>query len=440
MKKALYPILALLVLVSACKKTDDKEDGGGSSAQLIPASTGWQRVCSVPYLNSVSGFPGENSMTPYDLTMVGNELALLYSDDYYITGGDHHIIRKLMLNDGTVDAKNKAVRLDYDRGADATQLHRFIPGSFTTISARFLNNDCLLYDEKGGPNAGQYFGGINVLPTVRWYSDGSILVGLNDGPHSSAAWSYQYPAIGNFKYIINEWTGDSTSNLLSSPMKLTDGNVYDLVFSKRNNTMYFSVIRNLNAPQTGTAPNYEVICRNAVPELDAAKSYAVVTSDVQGDAQTILLAEVSYSSGNPVYSRVFAFRWKKGATVLETLYSVSNIDQELGRNILALTTNTSFANEVRLTPDGSAYFLNEYYPSQGAASAYTQLVIINKNGIKEYGKIKAVDMQAIKKGQFGLHCCRYFNGAYYAVVHPMEEADYNIYAPEFRIEVVKITP
>jgi len=440
MKKTVYSILALLLLLPACKKSDNTDTGTGSSAQLIPAATGWQRVCSIPYQNAVSGFAGENAMTPYDLTMVGNELALLYSDDYKMFGVDGHTVMKLMLNNGTVNAKANAVKLNYDRGGNAVQVHRFIPGSFTTISAKFLNNECLLYDEAGGPNAGQNFGSINALPAVRWYSDGSILAGLNDGIHSSASWAYKYPAIGSFNYVVNVWNGDSTSNVLSSPMKLTDGRVYDLVFSKRNGTMYFSVIKNLNAPQAGSAPNYEMICRNAVPDLDPGKSYSIVTSDVQGDAQTILLAEVGYTGGNPSYSRLIAFRWQKGTTTLEKLYNVAIPDANLGQNILELTTNTSFANEIRLTPDGSAYFLRAYLSSQAPTADYTSLVIINKNGIKEIGKIHHAEMESIKRTQFGLHCCRYFNGAYYAIVHPMEEYEYDIHTPEFRIELVKITP
>lgn len=440
-KTLFYPTLVLLVLMSACKKNNDTDgNGGGGSAQLIPAKTGWQTVSTIPYQNAVSGFEGANSMTPYDLTLVGNELALLYSDNYKMFAVDGHTIMKVMLNNGAVDVKTKAIKLNYDRGGNAVQIHRFIPGSFTTVSVKFFNNECLLYDEAGGPNAGQNFGSINALPTIRWYNDGSVLAGLNDGVHSSASWSYKYPAIGNFNYVLNVWNGDSTANLLSAAMKLTDGRVYDMVFTRRNSTMYFSVMRNLNPPQTGTATNYEMICRNAVPDLDAGKSYAIVTNDVQGDVQTIVLAEVNYTGGNTVYSKLIAFRWQKGASTLEKLYSVSITDNDLSRKIMELTTNTSFENEIRLTPDGTAYFLREYRAPQSAATDYTALVLINKEGIKEIGKIGMAEMQSIKRGQFGLHCCRYLKGSYYAVVHPIGESDYDIHAPEFRIELVKINP
>lgn len=441
MNRIFYSFIALLVVVSACNKGNDAGPGNGTQDQLIPASTGWRTVSSVPYVNTVSGEEGKNAMTPYDLTMTGNELALLYSDDYQMSGVGRHTIMKLMLNNGTVDAKAKAVTLNYDRGANDLQVHRFIPGTFTTLSARFLNNDCLLYDEHGGPNAGQAFGSINALPTVRWYADGSVLAGLNDGPHSSTSWAYKYPATGSFSYVVNVWNGDSVSNMLSSPMKLTDGMVYDLVFGKRNGTVYFSVMKNLNPAQPGAAPNYELISRNTVPGLDAAKTYAIVTSDVQGDAQTIVLAEVDNAGGNVVYTKLHALRWKKGATTMEALYSVAITDDDMGRKIRELTTNISFPNEVRLTPDGTAYFLREYQPSQGGGgTAYTSLAIIGKDGVKEIGKINVADMHAIRRGQYAVHTCRYFNGSYYAVVHPMEEYDYDKNAPEFRIEVMKINP
>lgn len=131
-KKAFYPTLALLVLMSACKKNSDSGSGGGSAAQLIPATTGWQLVSSVPYQNTVSGLEGQNSMTPYDLTLIGNDLALLYSDNYKLFAVNGHTIMKLKLNNGAVDFRN-AIKLNYDRGGSAIQLHHFIPGSFTTI-------------------------------------------------------------------------------------------------------------------------------------------------------------------------------------------------------------------------------------------------------------------------------------------------------------------
>jgi hypothetical protein len=443
MKKFFYPFIALVVMLLSCSKEDDANTNTniGSSDQLIPASTGWERVSSVPYQNAVSGLAGANSMTPYDLSLVGDELALLYSDNYKFFAVNGHTVMKLMLNNGNVDVKTKAVKLNYDRGGNAIQIHRFIPGTFSTLSLAFQNNFGLLYDEAGGPNAGRNFGSINVLPTMRWYADGSILVGLNDGPHSSATWTYKYPATGDFKYIINEWNGDTTTNLMSSPMKLSDGNIYDMVFSKLNDVMYFSVLKNLKEPQAGSMPNYEMICRNTVASLDPNNSYQIITTDVQGDTKTILIGQNSFASnGSPWYSKLIALRWKKGTTTLEELYTFDNSDIDLGSKILGLSSNSQFPNEIRLTPDGSTYFLREYHASQVNNADYTALAIINKNGIKEIGKIKETEMEAIKRKQFGLHCCRYFNGSYYAVVHPMEEYDYSINAPEFRIEVVKITP
>ncbi len=434
MRKTLYAALALIILATACKKEEKGDDP--SSAQLIPASTGWQRVSTIPYQKIVSGLPGNYAMTPYDLTSVGNELALLYSDDYKLFAVDGHIIMKLMLNDGPVDAAAKAVRLNYGRYNNAHPVYRFVPGSFTTISSQFLNNGCYIFDETMGMIASQELGSINALPTVRWYPDGNILASMKDGPYSSASWIYKYPAIGNFKYVVNEWTGDSTRNVASSSMKLNDDKVYDLVFSSRNNTMYFSVISNLHAPQTGSA-NYEIICRNTVPDLDGSKQYSVVSSDVQGDAQTIVLGEWVYD-GNPRIVKLTAFRWQKGATTLEKLYSIADVSEEMSQSIVTLTTNSSFPNEVRFMPNGSIYFLREYVTSQGTG-AYTALVIIGKDGIKESGKIEHVAMEKIKRVQFQLHCCRYLNGAFYAIVHPAEEYDYDVNAPEFRIEVVKLT-
>lgn len=125
---------------------------------------------------------------------------------------------------------------------------------------------------------------------------------------------------------------------------------------------------------------------------------------------------------------------------MQTLYNVPVTDPAVSYAVMELSTNTSFVNEVRLTPDGSAYFMRRYQPSQGSATSFTALTVINGSGIKDLGKVTATEMQTARKGQFDLYCCRYFNGAYYALVYPVEETVYDRYSSAFRMELVKLTP
>lgn len=438
--KALYVILVITTFLQSCIKHNDSTPGntGTKSSTLLPASTGWQTVSTIPFMQPAAGLPGSYAITPYDITYNNGQLALLYSEDYKLSGVDGHNIFKLKLTNGRVDAKNTAVQLNYGRFQNAKPVYHFIPGSFTTVSAQFDNNDCYIFDGVTGIIGSANFGNAQPIYTMHYYEDSSILMGLIDSKTISAAWHYTYPQIRNFTYVTNEWSSDTTFWLHSTAFKLSDKKLYDLVLSTKGNRMYFSVIRNKQPIPVSGKPNFDIICRNIVPGLDAAKQYVLLATDIHDDMETVLLGEM-VDDGNSYLTKLHCFRWKKGSSTLEKLYSDISINREISDAMLFSGVNTSQANEIRFLPDGTAYVLWQNLSAQGLTGPTTALYTINSAGVKEHGRIDNKIIGDQMNGQFLLRCCRYFNGAFYAVISPASEYYFDHTKPEFRAELVKLT-
>lgn len=427
MKKHLFLVLtvAMLAAVSCKKGSKNINNNDADNEPLIAASTGWQRVSTIPYMNSRSGLPGSHAMTPYDVTTADGEIALLYSEDFKLQGLDGHNFFKLKVPSGTANPKANAEQLSYSRAGTAAPVYRFVPESFTTMSAQFKPDELSIYDGKRGLIAAAGYG-VNPMYSARWLKDGTVLMGICDSRKITARWSYLYPQVKNFDYVTNEWPSDSTQYWHSSPMKLNDGQFYDLVLSTVNNRMYFSIIKN-NAPlPSGGKANFDIICRNRVPELNASATYTILSSDVADDSHTILLGESSPTDYMTI-NKVYGLRWKKGTTVLERLYEV-NIDKSTSQTLLELGRSVSQPNEIRFTPEGAAYFISGITPKGQA------LFIIGAGGLKQYGKTSDATLYE----EYKISACRYLKGAFYAVVHPYQEFKYDYSSAKFRMELVKL--
>lgn len=455
MKSKLIKLMALLLLAAGCSSadTDSNNGNGGQGSALLKTSTGWTRTATIPFSASVTGFEGSHAITPYDLTTVGNELALVYSEDYKLTGMQGHKVFKVKFapNAGTVTG---AVPLQRG-GYGFCHSTRFIPECFTTISMKIDNVGgtyvCGVYDDElgliGGNNLGYQF----PIAPVNWYPDGGLTLSQkwsSANGNISDALSYKYPDTGNFTITENQWSLDTTRWIQTSALRLSGGEINQFIVSYQGSKLYFSIIKDdpSYVPTNGVQHNFFMQVRQEMTGLDATKFISgntIIASNVVNDKYTVLLGEVT-NGGNPVITKVHCYQWQKGATQFTKLYGGVTVPEDVGTNLMFKTIIGSRPEigkgaPVKFTPDGTAYMLYNYSPSNYVQNdEYTALATINATGAKVSGKYNAAEYDSYD--QIGLGVCHYYNGAYYAVVFQRSEDVYSINDSEFRMEIVKIQP
>lgn len=449
MKKITYLLVALLLFAGACKKSKDAAKNDSGAAWLINPSTGWEKVGVIPYKGMVLGFEGSHAITPYDLAVVDNQLALLYSEDYKMTGVQGTICYKVKFTPGA--AMGESVPLQRG-GYSFCYSSRFIPGSFTPVYMKMEGSvyTCSVYSDEEGPIAGSNTD--YVTPAIRpinWYPDGGLTMTTPGGNKQAYVLSYTFPNTGNFKVAENVWRLDSTDWRSFDALRLSDGTTHQFLISTKGAKVYFSILE--NDPDfistTGMDPSFFMLTRQEIPGLDAANFTSgnmMLASYVANDQYTVLIGESA--PGSVGFKKVHCYQWQKGSAQFTRLYGDITVPEDVGRNLMSRATIGTRPVEgadatVKFTPDGTAYMLYNYSPSNYVQNdRYTALAIINAGGTKIAGKYAAADYPDGQYEQFGLGVCQYFNGAYYAVVYQKREDLYSIKDPEFRMEIVKLTP
>jgi hypothetical protein len=432
----------IAVSLSSCKKNDDKNDPTNNTL-LIPASTGWTKVGTVPYSNTIAGLPGGNAMTPYDLAVVDNQLALLYSEDYKLPGVQGHKTFKVKFAPGSsIPASTPLQR----GGWSFCYSSRFIPETFTPVYSKldYINSstyNVLIYRDEDGPIAGNGFGIVSpALSPINWYSDGGLTMSLRSENIADAV-SYTFPNTGNFNIVSNEWNQDSTRWNSSDALRLSGGETNQFIISQKDSKVYFSLIKNTG---TGNYPkaNFAMLARQEITELNGAAfgGNSIIASNVVNDKYTVLVGEVSGTA----ITKVHCYQWQKGSSQFTKLYGNITVPEAVGKQLMSRGTTgvrpIEGANAVvKFTPDGTAYMIYHTYQNNSTEPAkYTALATMNAEGLKILGKYTATDNTYYE--QLGLDVCQYYNGAYYAVIFQRREDLYSISDPKFRMEIVKLTP
>lgn len=449
MKKSIYLAIVALLFASACKKNgvdDGNDNNTAGSSPLISSSTGWIKTNTIPYSKTTSGFVGENAMTPYDLAVVDNQLALMYSEDYKLSGMQGNKMFKVKFAPGaTVPAS-----LPLQRGGwNFSYISRFIPGSFTPLYMKLqnVNNvyEALVYTDDTGPIAGNSMGyySVQIWP-INWYADGGLTMSVTDsGPANgnfAYTFCYTYPNTGNFDVKDNQWSLDDTRWVSCDAIRFSGGEISQLIISKKSSKVYFSIIKHDDA--ASYQHNFSTAIRQEMTELDGAEfgGNSVIASTVVNDKYTVLVGEV----GSVGITKVHCYQWQKGSTQFTKLYGNISVPEDVGSRLLSRATigvrPIEGANAtVKFTPDGTAYMLYGYVPTNTSEpNKYTALATFNASGLKIIGKYSSTNNPDYE--QFGLATCQYFNGAYYAVVYQKREDAYSINNPKFRMEIVKINP
>ncbi|MCK7559998.1 hypothetical protein MKQ70_35780 [Chitinophaga sedimenti] len=451
MKRITYALFSLLVVATgACTKTKDADKKGeGASGPLISASSGWKKVGAIPFIGAVTGFEGSQAITPYDLSVVDNQLALLYSEDYKLTAVQGTKPYKVRFTPGSAIPASTPLQRG---GYSFCYSSRFIPGSFNTVYMKLEGSSysCFIYTDDAGPIAGSNTGWITpAIRPINWYPDGGLTMTVAGGNKQAYVISYKFPNTGNFAVAENVWRLDPATWRAYDGLRLSDGTTNQFLVSVEGSKVYFSILKNNPdfVSTTGMDPSFFTVMKQEMPGLDAANftsANMIIASTVVNDKYTVLVGE--NAPGNYLgFNKVHCYQWQKGATQFTKLYGNIALPEDVGRNFMSRDAIGTRPLEgsgaaVKFTPDGTAYMLYDYSPSNYVQNdKYTALAIINAGGVKITGKYSASDPGGLYD-QIGLAVCQYFDGAYYAVVYQKREIVFTIKDPRFRLEIVKLVP
>ncbi|WP_316833037.1 hypothetical protein [Pedobacter aquatilis] len=442
--------LLLLLLISACKKgAFETEAEKNQSGPLINESSGWKKVGTIPFIGAESALPGSRAITPYDLSVTGNQLALLYSEDYKLYAVQGNKTYKVKFTPGEAIPAPTGLQ----RGGYAfCYSSRFIPGSYTPVYMKMegSNYTVTIYQDDSGAIAGNNTD--YTTPAVRpinWYGDGGLTMTVGCSGKQAYVLSYAFPAVGNFKVEENVWRLDPTIWRGYDAMRFANGEVNQFLLSVEGSKVYFSILKNNPAfiSKTGNEPSFDIITRTEMPGLNAANFTSgnmIIASSLSGDKYTVLIAE--NAPGNYLsFNKVHCYQWQKGSSQFTKLYGDIAIPEDIGRNLMSKAAIGTRPVEgsgaaVKFTPDGTAYMLYSYSPSNFVQpDKYSALAIMNANGAKSVGKYATADYPNGQYEQLDLGTCQYFNGAYYAVVYQKRENLFNATDARFRLEIVKLT-
>ncbi len=458
MRTKIHSIVIVALLAMSCSKDEGGDNGGGgTSGSLLGSAAGWEKVGTIPFSAGILGFEGSHAMTPYDLASVGNELALIYSEDYKMTGvqGNNMFKVKFAPGAGNITGATPLVRGGY---AFCTST-RFIPGSFNPVYLKIDNNNssntyiCSVGTEDGGFIAGNNLGYSAPIAPINWYPDGGLTMSLKwtaANGNISDALSYTYPNSGNFEVTEDQWSLDPTHWIQTSALRLSGGEINQFIMSYDGSKVFFSIIKNdpSYVPTTGVQHNFFMLARQEMPGLDpsALGGNSIIATNVVNDKYTILIGEAGNGSGvYPVIKKVHCYQWQKGSKAFTKLYGDVAVPEDVGanlmfRNMVGERPVIGLGAPVKFTPDNTAYMLYNYSPESGQNAGYTALATINGTGTKVLGKYAAADHPDGSYDQVGLGVCEYHNGAYYAVVFQRRESLYEFDDPKFRMEIVKLVP
>ncbi len=441
MKHLLLPIAAVLFLAS-CKKTDDSSgnNSNGNSDPLVPENTGWVRVATIKYGGKyVDAGIVPNSMTAYDIAVNNGALQVLYSEDkfengdlfsfYYkasapAAGGSDPVVTEIK------EFPRVAVHVD-----EESYRPQFRPGTYNLETFQFIHSynslgyTLNLYDEAANKLTGKA-GLTQVSQTARMQPNGDILMG---GVYSSAALEMLYYNRAANTWILNlQSNADTEYNIAYTPF-MVDGDPAPLAFRLYSKQMksYLSVaefVQNSQYPE----PPYSTRLREEHPEyaptmMDGFKPVFSGTSSLvayvtEGASLTAVLVNKNTASGAYTLS---AYKWTKGATAFQKLYSSVSVSAELGAKLEGGVAG-------KCTPDGTVYVLIDANSPTNNSRAY-HLSLTNAGGEKTYGNVYSTSTRY----NAVVSTLHYINGAYYAAVTPMfTGTDYE----GQHMDIVKLTP
>lgn len=443
MKKILF-ILAVLATFSSCKKESKEESSNQNQSEnwLLDPSTGWQHVMSIE---------NDKSLCVYDMTLIGQEIGVLYGTLVY-TDGPKSEFYKTKFKENDVRAAD-AVKLGFSTIGKTIYHSQFIPNTFIPVFTNFEGTGSIgIVDENNTRIGGLVTDRTQASETINYYytKTGDFLAGVVLGAHipfSSQYWSGKYPGTGLMPLIQTDKDRGAFKSKIIIPLKLSDGKPYTFTIGEEGAKLKYQVLQLLPEKQR-IDPNYEIIDQAefaglSASSLDAISPYrSLVTYSFEDDVLTIVLADYKTINGVNQINKLHCYRWNKRTNNLIILWESSEVDlllaKAIEKDVKVNGISPSPYLENRLTADGTFYtlFTKELYTAPDAELEYAVLFTVNVSGIKKLNQSDYIYKNYKKSVR--ISTCRYMNGAYYALVYPLSTEYIKANTPKYHIEVVKL--
>jgi hypothetical protein len=409
-----------VVLTTSCKKDSDSLDPAVNGAPLISASTGWEKVGAVKYSYTTVGFANLNSMQPDELQMLGSDIAVLYSENYQLSGVQGRQYFKARCTPGNSDTAT-TVKLSFGSGTNISGgglfVNRLIPEKYEAVSLKYQGSPyatlSVFYEANAGSTAaGSHFiHHDNYKPHV--YSNGDVLAGTLN--YSSIPEIDFFDRANRGWTFFNSTTHDTAQPADFTPLRLTDGGLAGLFIYYKGSKVYLAIADG-DLAATGNPLFYRSRFLMEKTELSADFTMGIAPRIVAflQEGNTITIVVGSYDAGKDYPSMLHAYKWTEGNSSFTTLYTGTQLTEA---NWLKLKA------KAQCTPSGTVYAWN-------ADGVTAQLTTADASGIHtlgETGNTENIQIGAVRWG----------GDAFYGVAYPGSDrfdTDHNLHMDIIRLK------
>lgn len=440
MKKLFFILLLAFI---ACEP-ESSEPSPDQSDNLLDPSTGWEHVMSIKQRGALS---------TYDMTMAGQEIAVLYGSTISTSGPDFYKV-KFKDNDAGAPA---GMKLDFDTDDKTIYNTQFIPNSFIPVFTNFEGTGYVgLVDENNTRVTRLKTDRVLANEFINYhYSAAGDFVGAmvlgSHIPFATQYWNgtFPTPVTSGFMRLIDTDKDRATfKSKIVIPMKLADGKPYTFTIGENGTKLTYQVLKLLPEKER-LDPNYQIIDEAEfttlqASSLDALEPYrTLVTYSFDDDVLTFVLADFKMVSGTYQMNKLHCYRWNARTSGITTVWESAEVDITLAKALEkdrikdGIPTTWPYL-ENRLTPDGTLYTLytKQLYTEPQPQEEYAIVYTVNASGIRELNRTDYIYKNYKKSVR--ISNCRYMNGSYYALVYPLGTEYIKATDSRYGIEVVKL--
>ena len=441
--KRILIFLCIVATVASCKEDiAEPEIENQSDGWLLDPETGWKHVMTIPYEKPATARVGIDQLSAYDMTLIGDEIGILYSANYYLE--DKGPVRqfykvKFKENDSNVGS---GTRLDVVGTATRTTFHsQLIPNSLIPVFINFAGTEQIEIINESDSRMGALITNQAKEINYHYTADGNFLAAGLDNTYASHFWNLQYPqTVVNFPDIKSAKDRGSFESTMVLPFKLSDSKYYTVSVGKEGAKTRYQVLKLLPEKDFNIEMNYEIVSQGELAGIPASNlkspSQSLVTYDVQDDVITFVLADFA-DINNPQINKLHCYRWNKAMNTFSTLWETDPISLNFSKGIQTNPHAEYKYRENRLTSDGTFYtlFTKAKYDEPAVGTQYTILYTVKAAGVRESGRLEELYDNGVI-----ITTCRYMKGTYYALVYPWDGNIVKKGDAKFHLEVVKLTP